>query len=267
MIIKMPNIPKEELLNKMIKIIKEQEININKANKIDKKHYKMKVHVNKLLQLTESLKEKDIGEFAYKNVVIVHNGNPYMTYILAIKAICSNTNIDICVSETMLATNLIIVQLLNEILKEMKIQINIEVIRILDTKTLEKEKDKKIIVLQDKAEYSRLLKQNIPDVYYKPIYNVALYIDNEEFEEIKQDIIKYCDENFIEIEIYEADNVEDAILQMEADNEGEYALILTKEKVDLNKIQEIKEKENIEIYINKNVISKLEERIIRAKIG
>ena len=37
MIIKMPNIPKEELLNKMIKIIKEQEKNINKANKIDKK--------------------------------------------------------------------------------------------------------------------------------------------------------------------------------------------------------------------------------------
>lgn len=267
MIIKMQNIPKEEFLNKMIKIIKEQERNIDKANKIDKKHYKMKVHVNKLLQLTESLKEKDIGEFAYKNVLIVHNGNPYMTYILAIKAICSNTNIDIYVSETMLATNLIIVQLLNEILKEMKIQINIEVIRILDTKTLEKEKDKKIIVLQDKAEYSRLLKQNMSNVYYKPIYNLALYIDNEEFEEIKQDIIKYCDENFIEIEIYEADNVEDAILQMEADNEGEYALILTKEKVDLNKIQEIKEKENIDIYINKNVISKLEERIIKIKIG
>ena len=116
-------------------------------------------------------------------------------------------------------------------------------------------KEIKIIVLQDKAQYSKLLKAKIPNVYYRPIYNVALYIDDEEFEDIQQDIIRYCDENFIEIEIYDAKDIEDAIEQLEADNEGEYALILTKQKVEKDKIKEMKAKENIEINITKKIIT------------
>lgn len=262
----MEKIKKENLLNKIIKRIKEEEKNIYKANQIDRKHYKMKVNINRFIQIAETIKDKDIGEFTDKNVMITHNGNPYMTYILAIKAICSNTNLEICVNETMLGTNSVIVKIIEEVLKELKINLNIAVIRILDIEILKNEKEIKIIVLQDKAQYSKLLKAKVPNVSYKPIYNVALYIDDEEFEEIKQDIIQYCDENFIEIEIYDADDLEDAMEQLKADNEGEYALILTKQKVDMDKIKELKEKENIEININKNILSELEERIIKIKI-
>ena len=258
---------KENVLNKIIKRIKEEEKNIYKANGIDRKHYKMKVNIHRLIQISENLKEKDIGEFTDENVIITHNGNPYMTYILAIKAICSNTNIEICVNETMLGTNSVIVKIIEEILKELKINIHIDVIGMLDIETLKNTQDTKMIVLQDKAQYSQLLRAKVPNVYYKPIYNVALYIDDEEFEEIQQDIIQYCDENFIEIEIYDAEDIEDAIEQLEADNEGEYALILTKQKVDMDKIQELKEKENIDIYINKNILIDLEDRIINKKIG
>ena len=164
----------------------------------------------------------------------------------------------------MLGTNSVIAKIIEEVLKELKIDIHITVIRTLDIETLKKEI--KIIVLQDKAQYSKLLKAKIPNVYYRPIYNVALYIDDEEFEDIQQDIIRYCDENFIEIEIYDAKNIEDAIEQLEADNEGEYALILTKQKIDMDKIKEMKEKENIEININKNILTDLEERIIEQNI-
>ena len=256
---------KENLLNKLIKRIKEEEKNIYKANEIDRNHYKMKINMNRFIQISENLKEKDIGEFTDENVIITHNGNPYMTYLLAIKAICSNTNLTICVNETMLGTNSVIAKIIEEVLKELKIDIHITVIRTLDIETLKKEI--KIIVLQDKAQYSKLLKAKIPNVYYRPIYNVALYIDDEEFEDIQQDIIRYCDENFIEIEIYDAEDIEDAIEQLEADNEGEYALILTKQKVDMEKLKEIKEKENIEININKNILTDLEERVIETKIG
>ena len=86
-------------------------------------------------------------------------------------------------------------------------------------------------------------------------------IDDEKFENIKRDIIKYCDENFIEIEIYDADNIDDAIEQLESDNEGEYVLILTKQKIDINKL-----KKDIKIYINKNILNELEEKIIEEKI-
>lgn len=263
---KMEKIKKENLLNKIIKRIKEEEKNIYKANQIDRKHYKMKMNTNRLIQISENLKEKDIGEVTDKNVIVTHNGNPYVTYILAIKAICSNTNIEICVNETMLGTNCVIVTIIEEVLKELKIKTHIAIIRNLDIETLKNTQDTKIIVLQDKAQYSQLLRAKIPNVVYRPIYNVALYIDDEEFEDIKKDIIQYCDENFIEIEIYDAEDIEDAIEQLEADNEGEYALILTKQKVDLDKIKELKEKENVEININKNILTDLEERVIKIKI-
>ena len=258
---------KENLLNKLIKRIKEEEKNIYKANQIDRNHYKMKININRLIQISEQLKEKNIGEFADENVMVTHNGNPYVTYILAIKAICSNTNIEICVNETMLGTNCVIVKIIEEVLKELKINIHIAIIRNLDIETLKNTQDTKIVVLQDKAQYSQLLRAKVPNVVYRPIYNVALYIDDEEFEEIQQDIIQYCDENFIEIEIYDAEDIEDAIEQLEADNEGEYALILTKQKVDMNKIQKLKEKENIDIYINKNILTDLEDRVINKKMG
>ena len=258
---------KENLLNKLIKRIKEEEKNIYKANQIDRNHYKMKININRLIQISEQLKEKNIGEFADENVMVTHNGNPYVTYILAIKAICSNTNIEICVNETMLGTNCVIVKIIEEVLKELKINIHIAIIRNLDIETLKNTQDTKIVVLQDKAQYSQLLRAKVPNVVYRPIYNVALYIDDEEFEEIQQDIIQYCDENFIEIEIYDAEDIEDAIEQLEADNEGEYALILTKQKVDMDKIQELKEKENIDIYINKNILTDLEEKVINRIIA
>lgn len=263
---------KGNLIEKIIKKIKEQEKNINKANKIDRKHYKMKINIQKFIQIADKMKDKNIGKFTDKNLIIIHNGNPYITYILAIKAICSNTNLDIYVNETMLGTNLVIIKIIKEVLKELKIQIYIEILRNLDTEELknitnstrsktENGTNKKIIILQDRAEYSKLLKEKIQNVYYYPIYNICLYIDNEEFEEIKQYIIKYCDENFIEVELYDADDIETAIEQIEADNEGEHVLILTKEKVN-----KIKEKAQIDVNINTNILSNLEERLIEKEI-
>ena len=138
----------------------------------------------------------------------------------------------------MLATNSVIIKInTRSRVKELKINLKISVIRTLDIEKLKKEKDKKIIILQDIAQYSNLKRLRVQNVSYNPIYNVSLYIDDEEFEEIKQDIINYCYENFIEIEIYEADDIEEAIEQLKADNEGEYALILTKQKVDMDKLK------------------------------
>ena len=92
---------KEKILSKIIKRIKEEKNSIDNANQIDNKHYKMKINIEKLIQITENLKNKNIGKFKDKSVLITHNGNPYITYILAIKAIYSNTNLTICVNETM----------------------------------------------------------------------------------------------------------------------------------------------------------------------
>ena len=123
---------KEIFLNKLIKRIKEEKKNIDKASQIDRKHYKMKVNINRFMQIAENLKDKEIGTFIDENVIVTHNGNPYMTFILAIKAICSNTNLEICVNETMVGTNSVIVKIVEEVLKELKINLQIKVIRNLD---------------------------------------------------------------------------------------------------------------------------------------
>ena len=49
---------KEIFLKELKKRIKEEEKNIDKANQIDKKHYKMKVNVNKFMQIAENLKDR-----------------------------------------------------------------------------------------------------------------------------------------------------------------------------------------------------------------
>ena len=143
---------KENLLNKIIKSFKEEKRNIEKANKIDKKYYNMKVNVEKLIEISEKLKETEIIEKKLcENTIVTHNGNPYITYILAIKAICNKTNIKICVNEKMLGTNLIIVKIINEILEKMKIRTKLEILRKLEIEALRNIKNKKIIVLGDKS--------------------------------------------------------------------------------------------------------------------
>ena len=118
---------KEKILSKIIKRIKEEKNSIDNANQIDNKHYKMKINIEKLIQITENLKNKNIGKFKDKSVLITHNGNPYITYILAIKAIYSNTNLTICVNETMLGTNSVIIKIIEETVKELKINIKIAI--------------------------------------------------------------------------------------------------------------------------------------------
>lgn len=258
-------INKKVVLNRIIKAIKEEQVYIKKANEIDKKHYKMQIDINRLAEITEMLKKEDISEENInQDIIISHNGNPYVTYILAIKGICNDINLDICVNETMLGTNAIIVKIINEVLKDLKIKTKIQVDRKLEIERLKDNPNTKVIILQDKAEYSKLLKLNVENVYYRPKYNISIYAD-EEYKELEQDILKYCFENFIEIEIYEANDLEDAIEQLEADNQGETIMILTKEDINLEKIEKLRNEYNIEININKNMLKNLEEKLIKEK--
>lgn len=258
---------KENLLNKIIKSFKEEKRNIEKANKIDKKYYNMKVNVEKLIEISEKLKETEIIEKKVcENTIVIHNGNPYITYILAIKAICNKTNIKICVNEKMLGTNLIIVKIINEILEKMKIRTKLEILRKLEIEALRNIKNKKIIVLGDKSEYSRLLRLKLENVQYCALFNISLYVGNDELQELQNNIIEYCIENFIEIEVYEAEDVKDAIEQIKADNEGEKVMLLTKESIDLNEIKAIEKRTGIEISINRNILKNLEYELINREI-
>jgi len=249
---------KENLLNKILIKLREEEINIKKCNEIDKKHYNMNVEINKLIEITENMKKENLTENIKQNVTIIHNGNPYVTYILAIKAICNKINMKICINEVMLATNSIIVKIINEVIKEIKIENTIELKRKFNI--FEHDKNEKIIVLGDKEPYINLLKQKVENLYYMPKFNIAMYIEEGELEELKQNILNYCYINFIEIELYEAENVKQAIEQIKADNEGEKIMLLTNEKIDERDI------EGINVSINENVLKHIERALIKEKV-
>lgn len=260
-------INKEILINKIVNAIKEEQEYMKQSNEIDRKHYKMRIDINKIIEISDTLKKEEITEENINQKIIVsHNGNPYITYILAIKAICNDFKMSICVNQGMLATNCIIIKIINEVLKEMKINNQIEIINILKIEELKNDLNVRIIILQDKAEYSKLLKAKVKNINYNPMFNISLFAENEELEGLKQDIIKYCFENFIEIEIYEAENLEELLEQIEADNEGETVIILTKENVELEKIQRLKNDKNIEININKNILKDIEKKFIKQKL-
>lgn len=251
---------KENLLNKLIIKLKEEQVNIKKCNEIDKKHYNMNVDINKLIEISEKMKKEDLKEDIDKDVIVIHNGNPYITYILAIKALCNNINMKIYINEVMVGTNLILGKIVTQVIKEIKLENTIEIKRKLAPELTEESRNKKIIVLGDKDPYFMLLEQKVENVYYRPKFNVAMYVENEQLEELKQNILNYCYSNFIEIEIYEAENVQDAIKEMKMDNDGEKIMLLTNEKINARDL------EGLDISINENILKNLEEVIIREKI-
>lgn len=261
----MNNINTKVLIEKTIQEIKESQEYIEKANEIDRKHYKLKIKIEKLISIANKMKSTLIEPTlinltSEQEKYIFHNGNPYITFILAMKALISNVNLIIYIPEVMLGVNLSLIQIINKVQKEMRMENKIELKMQQDMEKISK--DKEIIVLGDRMQYSGLLKMGKTNTYYLPKYNIALYSDGEELEEVKHKMFEYCVENFIEIEIYEAENVEEALEQMIEDNEGETILILTKEKIDLKEIEHLKNKNKIEIYINENILNNFEERLI-----
>ena len=254
---------KEIMIDKIIEEIRKQTKNILEAQKIDRKHYKMKISIDKFIKLANKLKEEDLKEEeSEKNIIVTHNGNPYITFIIAVKAICNNINMDISINEAMVGVNSIIINIIQYVLNELNIKVKVSIMRYLEIEKI-KNNIEKIIVLQDMSEYIQLSKIKNIKVQYNPIYNIALYIENEKFEILAKDIINYCNENFIEIEIYDAEDIDDALEQLKADNQGEIVLILTDEK---DKVREKIKNEKINININENILSELEEIIIKNNI-
>lgn len=245
---------KENLLNKIIKKIQEEQFNIKKANQVDQKYYNMQIKIEKLLEISEELKKQDLKERSQQDIVVIHNGNPYITYILAIKAVVNEINIKIGINHTMLGTNMVLIKIIEEITRQMKIKTNVEI------KQDEEISDTNILVLGDKNQYRMLLRKNIKNIKYNAKTNISLYVENQELEELKQNIIKYCEDNLIEIEIYEAENVRDALHQIKADNEGERIMILTKEKIDKDDMKEMP------IAINQNILKDFEKELVKEKI-
>ena len=84
----MNNINTKVLIEKTIEEIKESQEYIEKANEIDRKHYKLKIKIEKLISIANKMKSTLIEPTlinltSEQDKYIFHNGNHYITFILA----------------------------------------------------------------------------------------------------------------------------------------------------------------------------------------
>ena len=223
---------------------------INSENKSYNQNIKLdiiNVYSNAILEQSETNE---------KNIMILYNGNPYITLYLSIKAILLQKNIIFLIKDDYFRrTNEYIVNMFDSIIKNnnfknfIKIYFNCNINNVVSSQKL----CDKIIYIDDKADLSNLIKAvNIP-VEYNGYNTVYVYYDHEDSEmnyKILQEITNYCYDNNISAETFENKNILDDIYIMNQAASNYMCIILTDNK---NKQDEFKSRlRSKNIIINEN---------------
>ena len=230
------------MLTRIEKEIKENTEEIENLKKIDLKYSMMKIEIKKFLEIVEHYKEKNIQE-KNKEIIAYCNGNPYIVLNLAMIAITNNINVKINIDNTMLGVNKFIIKIINNILKENKLNIQIEIIN----ETIITENT----IFIDRINDFNILKNKAQNIKFIPYQSLDVYLDSDEFEDLFETIYDYAINSNIDIDIFEEDEEIENLFKY---GKGKKKLILTKQK-------DITEKyAGKDIYINENPFK--EEQII-----
>ena len=118
----------EEIWKKIEKSIEQNKKVLEKLNKIDNEYYAFQIKTSTLIEMV-NLKEnsKKESKLKGKNILLIHSGNPYLTFLLAIEAIQKEINITIDIQQTMYGLNSGIVKIIQEILNEENINVTINI--------------------------------------------------------------------------------------------------------------------------------------------
>ncbi len=212
-------------------IIKDQE-ELQTLAKIDFKYCKVKIYINKLVEIIENYKKINIQD-TNKKMTIICNGNPYIVLNIIMIAIIKGINLKINIDNTMLGINKYILQKINNILKENKIELKIEL-----TEKIEGEK----IIFIDRINDFNLIKNKKENIIFIPYQSIDIYSEGEEFEELYEKVYNYAIDMNIDVDIFDDEGIETMLKY----GQGRKKLILTNKKEIEN---QYKDKE---IYINEN---------------
>ena len=245
------------LTNIQNQIKKKKEI-IEQLQKIDNKYCKIKIDFEQLYEILDKFKNEKIETFQKPKILITYNGDPYITLNLSIIAIITQSIVILDYNENMIGINSIIIDIINDCLN------NYETDKLIYSynKTEQIKNIDKIICIDDINKYNLYRKEKNEIVKFYSLNYIDFYCDNDEFEEIKQLIYKFCENNEIPIEIYSELNIKEAT-PMIKNGLGNTVVILTNNE----KTKKYFEKNinNKELYINKNPFNK-SKRIINKDI-
>jgi len=221
-------------------IIKHKE-EIERIRQIDLKHCKIKVEVDRILEIIEFYKKLKI-ENIEKQILVYCNGNPYIVINLAMISILNNISIKVNIDKTMIGVNRYILEIIKNISKENNLKSEIKI-----TENINYSDN---IICIDKINEYNILKKNGKEAKYIPYQSLDIYSDSEEFNELFENIYNYAISVNIDVDIFE----EEGIYGLLKYGKGKYKLILTKN----NKILEKYKNKNV--YINENPFK--EEKVV-----
>lgn len=236
----------KKILNDIMLEIKDNKEEFKRINDIDKNIYDTNIDIEKLVNIIKNSQEKElILNKDSKNILISYYGSPYITLELCIEAVKTNNKLILAIEDYMLGINKLIVNIVQNILNDYRIENKIFIFNLLDKNVIAQNTEiDKVICIGNKNTFELYKKIQISNLIYYPFNNIDLYCDTDELEELQEMIYQYAEKNFIDLEIYdEFENINRAVEYLNKYGNKFCTVLLTKSK------------ENEEIFRN-NIISK-----------
>ncbi len=186
---------------------------LDKAIDIDKKKHPVYIDFNKITKIIE--KHIQVDKFnvkftpenivdGYGNIVIVYNGNPYITLDLVLMALKTHNNI-VFISKKYYAVNSIIIQTLNNVCKNLKYVDKMSIVEFSDIDKLVQSQSlfDMMVYIGDKREYLKIKRKiSLPTIFYGYNY-VDVYVESRDFKELLLDIDKYANQYNVEVNYFD----------------------------------------------------------------
>lgn len=248
------------MVDDLIDLIKDNKNLIKKIQEEDKEVLEFLFDTDQLIKILRSNKQSQISDKKADKILIQHYGNPYITALLCLEAIAHNCEVIIGIEDICYGLNKVIVKMVNDVLKENRISNSISLKMNLAKNDIEQMHVTKIICLGNSNAYTNFRKIGNKQIKYIPLFDIVLYYDSEEYEELAEDIRYYANRNFYEIETFdETEDFEDVIYEMKHSENGYCAVILSKDK---EKQQKFKQEIHAKIVcVNENPFHQFELKI------
>lgn len=240
--------------------IKNNQRILEKLHKEDNEIHPFEFDVSQLMDLIKSYQIKNKNLKNQPKVLIQHYGNPYVTTMLCLESLQNCAELIIGIEDICYGLNMAIVKMFDDAIKENKINTQIFLENNLREEEIQRLNLDKIICLGNSNAYMRFRKIKTRQVKFVPLFNILLYYDAEEYQELAENIRYYANRNFYEVEILdETEGFEEVIYEMKH-SENQYCAVM------LSKDQEKQERFKREIHtqiicINQNPFHQIEWKI------
>lgn len=255
----------KSIINEFGKTFISKRSTIEKAIDADFKADKIRLEYQMLLKQIDKIKTINIPIFnkslskrvitGIGKIAVLFDGCSYVTLDFVLKALLTHNDVYLFSSDYMLATNTVIITLINDILKKYNYGATIKHLQaktdLFREAVMNQDKFDLLVYVGDKYEFKKIKEDFNKPVILKEFGNVFVYV--EPVEEIRQTLLKmdeYAYNNDINIEYLTGDNLEEVIDKINEISTNDTIAVFTKNSK--RAFELISRANTKKIFINKN---------------